>query len=169
MPLEIFLRRCILTTHVKKYKFKATIQAGDGGGAFVLFPFNVEKEFGTKGKVPVNVTFDGEPDTTGLFKYGYPEHLIGVRKAIRDKIGKKPGDTVEVLLWKDEVERVLEVPEELQRVLEEENLLPVFEKLSYTNRKEYCRWIIDARKDETRRKRLAKTVELLNKGIKTPR
>jgi hypothetical protein len=154
---------------VKKYKFKATIQAGEGGGAFVLFPFNVEKEFGTKGKVPVNVTFDGEPDVTGLFKYGYPEHLIGVRKAIRDKIGKKPGDTVEVLLWKDEAERVLEVPDELQRVLEEENLLPIFEKLSYTNRKEFCRWIIDARKEETRRKRLAKTVELLNKGIKTPR
>ena len=154
---------------MKKYKFKATIQAGEGGGAFVLFPFNVEKEFGTKGKVPVNVTFDGEPDVTGLFKYGYPEHLIGVRKAIRDKIGKKPGDTVEVLLWKDEAERVLEVPDELQRVLEEENLLPIFEKLSYTNRKEFCRWIIDARKEETRRKRLAKTVELLNKGIKTPR
>ena len=55
------------------------------------------------------------------------------------------------------------------RTVEVALYLPVFEKLSYTNRKEYCRWIIDARKDETRRKRLAKTVELLNKGIKTPR
>jgi hypothetical protein len=153
---------------VKKYKFKATIQAGEGGGAFIVFPFNVEKEFGTKGKVPIKVTFDGEPDTTSLFKYGYPEHLIGVRKAIRDKIAKNPGNTIEVVVWKDEAERVLEVPAELQKMLEQENLLPVFEKLSYTHRKEYCRWIIDARKEETRLKRLAKTAELLKKGIKTP-
>jgi hypothetical protein len=36
---------------MKKYKFKAKIQAGDGGGAYVLFPYDTGKEFGTKGKV----------------------------------------------------------------------------------------------------------------------
>jgi hypothetical protein len=153
---------------VKKYKFKATIHAGDGGGAYVIFPFDVEKEFGTKGRVPVNVTFDGVADTSGLFKYGHPQHLIGVSKAIRDQIGKKPGDTLEVVVWKDEAERVIEIPPELRTVLEREDLLPFFEKLSYTHRKEYCRWIIDARKPDTRSRRLEKAVELLKKGIKTP-
>jgi hypothetical protein len=42
---------------MKKYKFKAKIAAGDGGGAFVLFPYDTEKEFATKGKVPVKATF----------------------------------------------------------------------------------------------------------------
>ena len=49
-----------------------------------------------------------------------------------------------------------------------EGLLPVFEKLSYTHRKEYCRWITDAKKEETRLKRLGKAIEMLKNGISTP-
>jgi hypothetical protein len=153
---------------VKKYKFKATIQAGDGGGAFIFFPFDVEREFGTKERIPVKATFDGVPDVSGLFKHGYPQHLMGVRKSIREQLGKKPGDSIEVVVWKDEAERVIEVPAEFQQALEREELLPFFENLSYTHRKAYCRWITEARKEETRQKRVEKAVELLKKGIKTP-
>jgi hypothetical protein len=46
---------------MKKYKFKAKIETGDGGGAYVLFPYDTGKEFATKGKVPVKATFDGVP------------------------------------------------------------------------------------------------------------
>jgi bifunctional DNA-binding transcriptional regulator/antitoxin component of YhaV-PrlF toxin-antitoxin module len=153
---------------MKKYKFKATIKAGERGGAFIFFPFDTEKEFRTKGKVPVNVTFDGVPDKSSIFRYGYPQHILGVPKAIREEIGKKPGDTVEVLLWKDEEERKLDVPPELQKQLEEHNLLTFFEGLSYTHRKEYCRWIHEARKEETKQSRVAKAIEMLRKGVKTP-
>jgi Domain of unknown function (DUF1905) len=45
----------------KKYKFKATIKAGEGGGAYALFPYDTVKEFATKGRVPVEATFDGVP------------------------------------------------------------------------------------------------------------
>ena len=62
---------------MNKYKFKAKIQAGDGGGAYVIFPYDVEKEFGTKGRVPVKATFDGVPDTVSLMKYGTPGALRG--------------------------------------------------------------------------------------------
>ena len=153
---------------MKKYKFKAKIHAGDGGGAYVFFPFDVQKEFGTTGKVPVILSFDGEPDTGSIFRYGFPQHMIGLHKAIRDRIGKKPGDTVEVVLWKDEEPRVVEVPPELKSRMEKEGVQPFFETLSYTHRKEYCRWISEARKEETRQKRLAKAIELLKKGVKTP-
>jgi hypothetical protein len=44
---------------MRKYKFKAKIEAGDGGGARVLFPYDTEKEFATKGKVPVRATVNG--------------------------------------------------------------------------------------------------------------
>jgi uncharacterized protein YdeI (YjbR/CyaY-like superfamily) len=47
-------------------------------------------------------------------------------------------------------------------------MLPFFEKLSYTRRKEYCRWITGA-KEETRLKRLGKAIEILEKGSRTPR
>ena len=51
---------------MRKYKFKAKIEAGDGGGAYVLFPYDTEKEFATKGKVPVKATFNGVSYTGSL-------------------------------------------------------------------------------------------------------
>src|SRR6266704_6607132 len=95
---------------MKKYKFKAKIEAGDGGGAHVLFPYDTEKEFGTNGRVAVKATFNGVPYTGSLIKYGQPRHMLGVLKAIREQIGKGPGDIIDVELWKDEAPRVLEIP-----------------------------------------------------------
>ena len=98
------------TARMKKYTFKARIEPGRGGGAFVFFPYDVEKEFGTHGRVPVKATFNGLPETGSLMKYGHPQHVMGISKAIREKLGKKPGDTVDVEIWKDEEERTVEVP-----------------------------------------------------------
>jgi hypothetical protein len=153
---------------MKKFKFKAKIYPGRGGGAYVLFPYDVEKEFATKGTVPVQASIEGVPYTGSLMKYGSPQHMLGVAKAIRQQLGKQPGDTIEVELWKDKEIRTVEAPPELQRLLKKEGLLPFFEKLSYTHRKEYCRWITEAKKEETRLNRLAKAVEMLKKGVKTP-
>jgi hypothetical protein len=44
---------------MKTYKFKAKIEASDGGGAYVLFPYDTEAEFATRGKVPVKATLGG--------------------------------------------------------------------------------------------------------------
>jgi hypothetical protein len=153
---------------MKKYKFNAKIQQGDGGGAFVVFPFGVEKEFGTKGRVPVKTTFDGVPYKGSLVKYGLPQHMIGVLKAIRGQIGKDIGDTVEVEVWKDQEDRTVQVPAEFEKLLKKEGLLPAFEKLSYSHRKEYCRWITEAKKDETRLRRIEKAADMIRKGGKTP-
>jgi len=134
----------------------------------VLFPYDTGKEFGTKGKVPVKVTFDGVPYTGSLIKYGNPLHMLGVLKIIREEIGKGPGDAVDVVLWKDEEVRTVEVPARFEKLMKREGLLPAFEKLSYTHRKEYCRWITDAKKEETRSRRLEKAIEMLKKGVSTP-
>jgi hypothetical protein len=73
---------------MKKYKFKAKIEAGDHGGAYVLFPYDTEKEFATKGKVPVKATFNRVPYTGSLIKYGNPLHMMGVLKSNARKLGK---------------------------------------------------------------------------------
>jgi hypothetical protein len=153
---------------MKKYKFKAKIEAGHGGGAYLLFPYDTEKEFATKGKVPVKATFDGVPYTGSLIKYRNPLHMMGVPKSIREQIGKGPGDTIEVVVWRDEEVRTVEVPAQFEKLIKKQGLLPIFEKLSYTHRKEYSRWITDAKKEETRLKRLGKVIEMLKKGISTP-
>ncbi|HEY3132271.1 MAG TPA: YdeI/OmpD-associated family protein [Acidobacteriota bacterium] len=153
---------------MKKYKFKAKIEAGDAGGAYVLFPYDTEVEFGTKGKVPVKATFNGVPYTGSLIKYGNPQHMLGLLKAICEQTGKGPGDTIEVVVWKDEEVRTVEVPAQFEKLMKKEGLLPFFKKLSYTHRKEYCRWITEAKKDETRLKRLEKAIEMLKEGVRTP-
>jgi len=150
---------------MKKYKFKAKIEVGEGGGAYVLFPYDTEKEFATKGRVPVKATFNGVPYSGSLFKYGNPLHMLGMLKAIRAQTGKGPGDTIEVVVWKDEEVRTVEVPAPFENLMKKEGLLPVFKKLSYTHRKEYCRWIAEAKKQETRLKRLEKAIEMLKKGV----
>jgi len=153
---------------MKKYRFKAKIEAGDGGGAYVLFPFDVEKEFGTKGKVPVQATFNGVPYAGTLIKYGNPLHILPMPKAIREQTGTSPGDTVDVQLGKDEQPRVIEVPADFKQAMKEQGVMPLFDDLSFTHRKEYCRWITEAKRDETRMRRIEKAVELLAKGVKTP-
>jgi Domain of unknown function (DUF1905) len=80
------------------FEFDAVIQAGDGGGAFVFFPFDMLKSFGTAGKVPVHGTIDGVPFSGKLQKYGFPQHVLGVLKSLRFQIGKRPGDTVKITL-----------------------------------------------------------------------
>jgi hypothetical protein len=153
---------------MKKYKFKATIQPGIGGGAGVIFPYNVEAEFGTRARVPVYATLQGVPYRGSLVNCGPEAHMLGVLKGIREQIGKGPGDAIEVVLWKDEAERTVEIPAEFEAMMKKAGLLAGFEKLSYTHRKEYCRWISEAKKEETRQARLVKALEMLKKGIKTP-
>jgi len=153
---------------MKKYKFKAKIEAADGGGAYVLFPYDTEKEFATKGRVPVKATFNGVPYTGSLVKYRNPLHMLGVLKAVREQTGKGPGDTVELVVWKDEEVRTVKLPVEFEKLMKKTGLLQVFNKLSYTHRKEYCRWITEAKKEETRLKRLEKAIEMLRKGVSTP-
>jgi hypothetical protein len=133
----VIVGRAVRKLAMKKYKFKAKIAAGDGGGAYVLFPYDTVKEFASKGKVPVKATFDGAPVQGSLIKYGHPLHSLGVLKAVREQIGKGPGDTIEVVVWKDDQVRTVEVPAEFEKLMKKEGLLPVFEKLSYTHRKEY--------------------------------
>ena len=153
---------------MKKYQFKAKIIAGVGGGAGVEFPHDVEKEFGTRGNVPVQATFDGVLYKGSLMNCGMQHHTLGVLKGVRERIGKGPGDTVDVVVWKDDEVRTVAVPAEFEKLLKREKLWAGFEKLSYTHRKEYVCWITEAKKEETRLSRMAKAVAMLQKGVKTP-
>ena len=82
----------------KVYEFEAEIKkVPDIDGAYIEIPFDVKSEFG-KGRVPVNATFDGEQYEGSLVRMKTPCHIIGIRKEIRAKIGKQPGDTVKVTI-----------------------------------------------------------------------
>lgn len=90
----------------EKIEFDAEIKkVPDINGAYVEIPFDVKERFG-KSRAPVSALFDGEPYDGQVVRMGTPCHIIGIRKDIRAKIGKEPGDTVHVELW----ERVSAAP-----------------------------------------------------------
>lgn len=78
------------------YTFDAVIQkVPDIDGAYVEVPFDVREVFG-RGRVKVHATFDGVAYDGSLVRMGTPCHILGLRKDIRAKIGKQPGDAVHV-------------------------------------------------------------------------
>ncbi len=84
----------------KIYEFDALIEAvPEKGGAYIRFPYDIRTEFG-KGRVKANITFDGEPYCGSIVNMGVKNadgsicYIIGIRKEIRNKIGKQPGDMV---------------------------------------------------------------------------
>jgi len=86
----------------KTYEFDAVIiKNPDMDAAYIEIPFDVKEVFG-KARVPVRASFDGEIYDGQLVRMGTPCHIIGIRKDIRARIGKQPGDSIHVILTERE-------------------------------------------------------------------
>ena len=151
-----------------EHEFEAVLEAGDGdGGVFVVIPFSVPEVYGTKGRVPVQVTFDGYPYQGSITPLGDGYHALHVLKQIRKAVDKTIGDTVRVTLSRDVVERKMEAPADLAAQLAANpKAAAYFAKLAYTHQREFVRWLEGAKKPETRAKRLGESVEMLAQGRK---
>ena len=149
--------------------FSAEIQQHqDINAAFVNFPFDTVELFGKKGQVKVKILLDDKVVyRSSLANMGGDCHRLGLTQAIRKELGKTFGDIVEVKLWEDKEERIVEIPEDVQMVFNENvQAKEMFEAMSYTHRKEYIRWIVEAKKTETRENRKLKMIEMILAGKK---
>lgn len=88
----------------KIYQFTAVIQkAGDIDGAYIRVPLDIREVFG-RGRVKVHATFDGVPYDGSVVNMGVKNpdgsvcYILGMRKDIRQKLGKSPGDTTVVVI-----------------------------------------------------------------------
>ncbi len=144
-----------------KFNFTAIIKsAGPSGGAYVEFPFDVFKEFKTKGRVKVICYFEDIEYRGSLVKMRTDCHIIGITKEIRNKLGKVIGDPVNVKLSVDVSERTVVIPEALLKVLKKDKLiLEKFNSLSYTRKKEYALKICSAKREATLEKRLQSIIK----------
>ena len=146
-----------------KRAFTAVIQNAGGGGAFVEVPFDVEKEFGSK-TPKIKALIEGVPYRGTLVRMGREHHMLLILKGIREQIGKTFGDKVKVTVELDDEPRLVQIPKDLSKELnKDKQVKAIFDKLSYTHRKEYVRWIEDAKREETRQARITKTIEMLKK------
>ena len=114
-------------------------------------------------RFPVVATVNGHTWRTSVVRMG-GEYLVGLNREVRKAAGVQAGDTIELELELDTKPREVEVPPALGAALAADNeARAAYEKLSYTHRKEYARWVADAKRDETRERRIAKTIEELRR------
>lgn len=149
------------------YKFEAVIQKHpDKDATFIEIPFDIEETFGSK-RVKVKAKFDEVEYRGSIVKMGLPCYMIGLTKAIRNKIGKEAGDSIIVEVEKDEEERIVELPEDLKLALDKnKDAKDFYESLSYSVKRKYVQWITSAKKIETREKRINEAVIKLESNIK---
>jgi bacteriocin resistance YdeI/OmpD-like protein/uncharacterized protein DUF1905 len=115
-------------------------------------------------RFPVVATVNGYTWRTTVTRMG-GEFLLGLNRAVREEAGVEAGDTVEVKLELDTAPREVDVPEALADALAEDSgARAAFDRLAYTHRKEYARWIDEAKRDETRTRRVAQALEMLRQG-----
>ena len=119
----------------------------------------------TKGSDWNPVAMIGVDDTWSAVRFKYAPGLEKARHARQTETINDADGTVVV----DREERIVTPPKDLQKLLAKNAIARgVFDSLSFTHRKEYVVWIVEAKKPETREARLTKTVEMLSRGKKNP-
>lgn len=127
-------------------------------------PFDVEEAFGSK-RPKVRALIEGVPYRGTLVRMGGEHHLLLILKGIREQTGKTFGDEVHIIVEADTEPRRVEIPTDLMKEFRKnKDARALFDKLAYTHRREYVRWIEEAKREETRAARVAKTIERLKKG-----
>lgn len=147
-----------------KQIFDSQLKKGNLGGFYVDIPFDVEKEFGSK-RPKIKAWIGGIEYRGILARMKTPNSILIVLKEIRTKLNVEEGDLLHIEIQKDIEERLIEIPSYFKAALLKENLLSYFENLAFTHRKEFVRWLENAKKDETKKRRLEKTLEMLKNKI----
>jgi len=147
------------------------VKSPDGAGAtsFLEVPAGVVDGLGGGKRPPVKVTLNGFTWRTTVAVYG-GEYYLGVPRPVREQAKVVFDEPVDVLVELDTEPREVAVPDELRELLEANPAAAaLFVRLSYSHRKEYVDWIASAKREETRRRRVEQALEMLQRGVRTPR
>jgi hypothetical protein len=142
-------------------KFRATLQTDDESAfTYIVIPFKAQDVFG-RGRPPVRVTLNGYAYRSTLAPYG-SEYYLAVNQTVRAGARVKVGDRVTVILEADEAPRAIKAPTDLVRALKASPPAQTrWKELSFTHQKEYVNAIEDAKRPQTRARRIEKTIERL--------
>jgi uncharacterized protein YdeI (YjbR/CyaY-like superfamily) len=115
-------------------------------------------------RFPVATTINGETWRSTVVRMR-GEFMVGLSKAVRDQVGAAAGDTVELTMALDTEERIVDVPTELGSALAgDAEASAAYERLAYTHRKEFARWVAEGKQADTRLRRAARALEMLHAG-----
>lgn len=154
-------------TNPKQYKFEGELHRGPNGLYYIDFPFDVNKEFGTRRQAAVKVWFDGYYERKSLLPKGGGMHMLTVSSTVRNAIGKADGDMVDVVVEQDTDPRTVDLPEDLQWLLENEpDVKDRFMRMGYSNQKFFVEWIVAAAGPDSRVSRINKLFEYLSRPVR---
>jgi Bacteriocin-protection, YdeI or OmpD-Associated/Domain of unknown function (DUF1905) len=115
-------------------------------------------------RFPVVATVNGYTWRTSVARMG-GEFLVGLNREVRQGAGVEAGDEVDVTLALDSAPREVEVPEALAAALAADpRAKAAFESMAFTHRKEYARWVAEAKREETRERRVQQALEMIRAG-----
>jgi hypothetical protein len=144
----------------EKQIFKVLLEKHEGMEATgITIPFDVEKVFGAK-RVPVRVWVNGAEHRSTIFRMG-GKYMMAVPKVFRDAAGIKGGEMIEVAMQRDTEKRTVKLPADFAEALKKADLTDTFFKMSFTHQKEYVNAIMEAKKDETRLRRIKNALEMI--------
>lgn len=133
----------------------------------IEIPFDAQKVFGTRARVPVRGTINGYAFRGSIFPMGGGKHYMVVRKQLREAAGVRGGETISMTLERDDEPRIVTPPDDLARALKaNRDAQAAWDKLSYTHRREYAEAVEGAKRPETRERRIEKTISQLAAGKK---
>jgi len=133
----------------------------------ITIPFDVEKTYGTRARVPVRGTINGFPYRSSIVPMG-GKYIMVVNKEIRANANARGGDPVSVTMERDDEPRIITPPTDLAHALKaNKRAQAAWDKLSYTHQKEYARAVEDAKRPETRVRRIEKAIAELA-SVKKP-
>lgn len=145
--------------------FTAQLIALDPRGSWtkVDLPFDARRAFGSRGRVSVKGTINGFAFRTSIFPNGDGTHHMMVNKAMKEAANSRAGKTVRITMERDFKAQEVEVPTEIARALKKHKAAgAAFDRLTPSHRREHIRHVIDAKKPETRTRRIEKLIEMLN-------
>jgi len=135
---------------------------GEPTATMVVLPPEVAARLGGRARIPIHGTINGTPFRGSTMPQGDGTHCVGFRREIREAAGVRAGEKVVLEIARDDAPRTVEVPPDLAAALDASaELRQTFEAMSYTHRKEYVQAVLEAKKPETRDRRIAKTLEAM--------
>ncbi|MBV9448839.1 MAG: DUF1905 domain-containing protein [Streptosporangiaceae bacterium] len=145
-------------------RFRATIELNGKTATGIEVPEEIVAALGAGQRPPVRVTLGDYTYRTTVARMG-GRFLVGINAEHRANAGVSAGEQVDVEIVPDTEPREVTVPADLAAALAQDaQASAAFDRLSYTHRKEWVRWIEEAKKADTRETRLAKTVDALREG-----
>jgi antitoxin component of MazEF toxin-antitoxin module len=147
-----------------RISFSTQLQARGPAAAVLLDDAQVAVVGQGAKRFPVVATVNGYTWRTSVARMG-GEFLVGLPREVREGAGVTAGDDVEVTLELDTAPREVEVPEALAAALATDpEAKAAFDGMAFTHRKEYARWVAEAKRDETRQRRVQQALVMIRTG-----